>query len=244
VILITRWPHFRNIYKSGMVESRERKMEIPEPYEVVLAFLKYLYNDQLDENESCEIICEVLVLANMYLLHRLKKICCQKLYKQHLSIQNCGTIFEKAMMAEEVGLKLLTLDFMFKNYGQVLKSNILLQMSTAVRNEFLEAVPDDAILDVHSSNQYYYYQKNSSKKTGDSNSSSGVDGGVDGGGGGSGGGGSKYSGAGGLNQLSQKNYTSPSTLYSFDLQRLRNNAAGNSSTSGGSSSAASSTTVV
>lgn len=150
VILITRWPHFRNIYKSGMLESRQRKMEIPEPYEVVLAFLKYLYNDRLDETESCQIICEVLVLANMYLLHRLKKICCERLYKHHLNISTCALIFEKAILAEETGLKLLALDFMFKNYGSLLKSDTLLHMSSATRLEFLEAVPDDAILDVSS----------------------------------------------------------------------------------------------
>ncbi|KAI8638856.1 hypothetical protein BD408DRAFT_372732 [Parasitella parasitica] len=149
VILITRWPHFRNIYKSGMMESRQRRMEIPEPYEVVLAFLKYLYNDRIDENESCDIVCQVLVLANMYLLYRLKKICCERLYRQHLTIETCGLIFEKAITAEEVGLKLLTLDFMFKNLGYVLKSNTLLQMSPMIRMEFLEAVPEDAVLEVH-----------------------------------------------------------------------------------------------
>jgi hypothetical protein len=123
-------------------------MEIPERYEVVLAFLKYLYNDKLDDTESCQILCEVLVLANMYMLARLKKLCCQTLFKHHLNISNCGLIFEKSILAEEIGLKLLSLDFMFKNYGSVLKSNILLHMSNTTRSEFLESVPDDAILDV------------------------------------------------------------------------------------------------
>lgn len=132
-----------------MIESRQRRMEIPEPYEVVLAFLKYLYNDRLDENESCDIICQVLVLANMYLLYRLKKICCERLYRQHLTIETCGLIFEKAISAEEVGLKLLTLDFMFRNLGYILKSNILLQMAPMIRMEFLEAVPEEAVLEVH-----------------------------------------------------------------------------------------------
>lgn len=148
VILITRWPHFRNIYKSGMMESREKRMEIPEPYEVVLAFLKYLYNDRLDKEESCEVICEVLVLANMYLLERLKKICCERLYREHLNMSSCGYIFEKAMMAEEHGLKMLTLDYMFQHYGQVLKQNIVMEMPLHVRKAFLEAVPNDAVLNV------------------------------------------------------------------------------------------------
>ncbi|ORE05939.1 galactose oxidase [Rhizopus microsporus var. microsporus] len=149
VILITRWPHFRNMYTSGMLESQQKRMEIPESYEVVLAFLKYLYNDTLDMNEPCSVVCDLLVLANMYLLHRLKKICCVVLYRHHLTIQNCGLIFEKSIMAEETGLKLLVLDFMFKHYGAVLKSNVLLQMPPFARQEFLEAVPDEAILEVN-----------------------------------------------------------------------------------------------
>ncbi|KAI8393521.1 uncharacterized protein BYT42DRAFT_488957 [Radiomyces spectabilis] len=148
VILITRWPHFRNMYKSGMIEAQQRRMEIPEPYEVVLAFLKYLYSDQLDENEPWQVVCEVLVIANMYLLNRLKKICCERLYRQHLTVESCCLIFEKAILAEETGLKLLTLDYMFRNYGSVLKSNLLYQMPKEVRQEFLEAVPDEAVLEV------------------------------------------------------------------------------------------------
>jgi hypothetical protein len=149
VILITRWPHFRNLYKSGMLESRQRRMEIPEPYEVVLAFLKYLYTDQLGPSEPVEIVCEVLVLANMYLLQRLKKICCQRLFSHYLTVETCGLIFEKAIIAEETGLKLLSLDFMFRNLGFILKSNVLMQMSPNVRMEFLEAVPGEAVLEVH-----------------------------------------------------------------------------------------------
>ncbi|KAG1233132.1 hypothetical protein G6F35_001380 [Rhizopus arrhizus] len=129
VILITRWPHFRNMYKSGMIESQQRRMEVPESREVVLAFLKYLYNDALDPEESCAVICDLLVLANMYLLNRLKKMCCQTLYHNHLTVSNCGLIFEKAITAEETGLKLLVLDFMFKHHGQVLKANILIHIS-------------------------------------------------------------------------------------------------------------------
>ncbi|KAI8093551.1 uncharacterized protein BX664DRAFT_278592 [Halteromyces radiatus] len=151
VILITRWPHFRNMYRSGMMEVHQRRMEISEPYPVVLAFLKYLYSDHLSIDEPWQVVCDILVMANMYLLHRLKKICCQRLYRQHLTIDSCTTIFEKAIMAEEVGLKLLALDFMFNHYGAVLKADLLHQMSSFARQEFLECVPDQAILQVNPS---------------------------------------------------------------------------------------------
>lgn len=224
-----------------MMESRQRKMEIPEPYPIVLAFLKYLYNDQLDENESCQTICEVLVLANMYLLHRLKKICCLRLYKHHLAIDTCGLIFEKAILAEEVGLKMLCLDFMFKNYGHVLKNNVLVEMSTHARNEFLEAVPDDATLDVYSSNQYYYYSTTASlsaRKNSSDNQSGGM---------------IKF--MGGANGVANQHVITKNT-YQFDSSRNGSSSSGSSSSSssststataintGASSSASSQTTMV
>ncbi|KAG0165592.1 hypothetical protein DFQ30_008266 [Apophysomyces sp. BC1015] len=148
VILIARWPHFQNMYRSGMAESLERQMEVPESYSVVMAFVRYLYTDSLDEHETWPVVCEVLVLANMYLLTRLKKLCCERLYRRHLSVGSCGLIFETAIVAEETGLKLLVLDFIFQNYGAILKSNMLMQVPLSVRQEFLEAVPDEAVLEV------------------------------------------------------------------------------------------------
>ena len=148
VILLTRWPHFKNIHKSGMSEAVDRRMVIPEPYEVIMAFLKFLYSDRLDENESWEVVCDLLVMANMYLLHRLKKLCCERLYRCHMTIDSCGLIFEKAIMAEEIGLKLLVLSFMFQNYGSILKSNMLMDLPQSVREEFLDSVPEEAVLEV------------------------------------------------------------------------------------------------
>lgn len=148
VILLTRWPHFKNIHKSGMSEAIERKMTIPEPVEVIMAFLKFLYSDRLDESEPWQVICDLLVMANMYLLHRLKKLCCERLYRCHMTLDSCGLIFEKAIMAEETGLKLLVLSFMFQNYGFLLKSNMLMDLPPSIRQEFLDAVPEEAILEV------------------------------------------------------------------------------------------------
>jgi hypothetical protein len=131
-----------------MSEAIEKKMTIPEPFEVIMAFLKFLYSDRLDENEPWEVVCDLLVMANMYLLHRLKKLCCERLYRRHLSIDSCGLIFEKAIMAEEIGLKLLALSFMFQNYGSILKSNLLMDLPLSVREEFLDSVPEEAVLEV------------------------------------------------------------------------------------------------
>ncbi|KAI8380798.1 hypothetical protein BD560DRAFT_453078 [Blakeslea trispora] len=155
VILLTRWPHFKHIHKSGMSEAVEKKMTIPEPVEVIMAFLKFLYSDRLDESEPWQVVCDLMVMANMYLLYRLKKICCERLFKHHLTIESCGLIFEKAILAEETGLKLLTLGFMFQNYGLILKSNLLMDLPPCVQQEFLDAVPKEAVLECNSFKSFF-----------------------------------------------------------------------------------------
>ncbi|CEJ05146.1 hypothetical protein RMCBS344292_19094 [Rhizopus microsporus] len=148
VILLSRWPHFKNMCTSGMFESVTKTIVMPEPFDVVMAFLKYIYGDTLDDSEPWQILCELLLLANLYQLHRLKKLCCQRLYTHHMSIESCGYIFEKAIMTDEIGLKWLTLKFMFQNYGSFIKSNVFNQLSAIVQEEFVKAVPDEAVLEI------------------------------------------------------------------------------------------------
>lgn len=150
VILLTRWTYFSHLLKTGRVKT-EKELIIPEHYDVVILFLKFLYSDCLDEAASWQTICRLLVLSNHYKVHRLKKLCCQRLYKYHMSVDSCGVIFEKALQAEEMGLKSLTLNYMFENYGSILKTNILLSLSPSTRDAFLESVPEGAKLDIHRS---------------------------------------------------------------------------------------------
>jgi len=47
LILQARWPHFKRLYNSQMLEFHTKKLHIPEPYAAVRAFLKYLYTDSI-----------------------------------------------------------------------------------------------------------------------------------------------------------------------------------------------------
>ena len=47
LILQARWPHFKRLYNSQMLEFHTKKLHIPEPYSAVRAFLKYLYTDSI-----------------------------------------------------------------------------------------------------------------------------------------------------------------------------------------------------
>ncbi|KAF9104946.1 hypothetical protein BGX27_009867 [Mortierella sp. AM989] len=161
MILSSRWPHFRNMHASGMIESTKATMVLPEPYPVVYAFLSFLYMDTVDIDLDCTVLCDVMVMANMYLLERLKKLCASILHRHHLQIDTCVRIFQAACVSQEHGLKKLTQEFIFRHCGAVMKTEDWFLMwsqggdgssgeqRAAALDEFIEGIPDDAGLEVN-----------------------------------------------------------------------------------------------
>ncbi|KAG0330159.1 hypothetical protein BG000_011819 [Podila horticola] len=161
MVLSSRWPHFRNMHASGMIESTRGSIVLPEPYPVVYAFLKFLYTDSVDTRLDYSIVCEVMIMANMYLLERLKKLCASILHKHHLHIDTCVRIFQAACVSQEHGLKKLSQEFIFRHCGAVMKTDDWMLMwsqsdgsgaQRAALEEFIDGIPDEASLEV-SSNQ-------------------------------------------------------------------------------------------
>ncbi|ORX96608.1 galactose oxidase [Basidiobolus meristosporus CBS 931.73] len=148
VILVARWPHFRSLLQSNMSEINGGRMKVEESYPVMHTFLKYIYQDSFDEESPWHITADVLVLAEMYMVHRLKKICANLLYHKHLRVDTCAYIFQQAVMSQEEGLKVLVVEYIFENYGAVMKTSGLLDMPAHIREDFLECVPDDATLTI------------------------------------------------------------------------------------------------
>ncbi|KAF8983626.1 hypothetical protein BGZ46_009888 [Entomortierella lignicola] len=162
MILSSRWPHFRNMHASGMIESTRATMVLPEPYPVVYAFLLFLYTDGVSADLDCTVLCEVMAMANMYLLERLKKTCASILHRHHLQIDTCVRIFQAACVSQEHGLKKLSQEFIFRHCGAVMKTDDWFLMwsqggdgssnehRAAALEEFIEGVPEDAGLEVMS----------------------------------------------------------------------------------------------
>lgn len=144
-VLWARWLHFRHLSHSGMKEATSNSITFPEGREVLVVFLHFLYTDELLAATEWQTLAGLLVMANMYLLPRLTKLCCRRL-AQTLTTETCGGIFQASVEAHQEGLKMLVLEFMFKNYGAVLKSRALSGLSEQALDEFLEHVPHDSIL--------------------------------------------------------------------------------------------------
>ncbi|KAI1303766.1 hypothetical protein EDD11_005305 [Mortierella claussenii] len=156
MVLSTRWPHFKNMHASGMIESTRASMVLPEPYPVVYAFLSFLYTDAIDLDLECSVVCDVMVMANMYLLERLKKLCASILHQHHLQVDTCVRIFQAACISQEHGLKKLSQEFIFRYCGAVMKTEDWFLMWSqsgdgehrGALDEFIEGVPEDAGLEI------------------------------------------------------------------------------------------------
>ncbi|KAG0003470.1 hypothetical protein BGZ65_001665 [Modicella reniformis] len=159
MVLSSRWPHFKNMHASGMIESTRGTMVLPEPYHVVHAFLTFLYTDTVDADLDCSVVCDVMVMANVYLLERLKKLCASILHRYHLQIDTCVRIFQAACVSQEHGLKKLSQDYIFRNCGAVMKTEDWFLMwsqggdgssseQRAALEEFVDGIPEEASLEV------------------------------------------------------------------------------------------------
>ncbi|CAK9441279.1 uncharacterized protein LODBEIA_P51480 [Lodderomyces beijingensis] len=81
-ILVARWPHFHRMITSGMDETINDKVLIPDPYLRVRAMLYFLYTGRLEDNSTFKLLdySGLLILANLYELPELKVLVLQKLF--------------------------------------------------------------------------------------------------------------------------------------------------------------------
>ncbi|KAI9878379.1 MAG: hypothetical protein M1823_006965, partial [Watsoniomyces obsoletus] len=107
MILHARWPHFKRLYASKMVEYQTSRLHIPEPYSVVRAFLYYLYTDSIAPSQYCRDLTDVagmLVMANLYDMPKLRLLCVNRLSRE-IDIEHAAVIWERAGRTDEEWLK-------------------------------------------------------------------------------------------------------------------------------------------
>jgi hypothetical protein len=145
-VLHARWPHFRMLYNSGMKESTCDGIDLPESYSVVMVFTRFLYTDQLDIDASTDQVIGVLGMAGLYLLPRLTKLCCRRLAEKHLTVMTAARIFEAAVLANECGLKLVALEYIFHKFGRIWHSRTLDRLGDEAMSELRNSIPIDSEL--------------------------------------------------------------------------------------------------
>lgn len=140
-VLYAQFPHFQRLCHAGMNEMSSSRMEIPEKYDVVQALITYLYTDMQPEPGNVWLWLDLLVVADLYGLDRLKIICASYLQGQ-ISSSFAVPFFETALRANADGLRNLAKDHIFEHYGECLGS--VENLDPEARQELLEMMPTHA----------------------------------------------------------------------------------------------------
>ena len=143
MILQARWPHFKRLYASKMIEYQTARLHIPEPYSVVRAFLYYLYTDNIAPHpEFCRDLTDVagmLVMANLYDMPELRLLCVNRLSRE-IDIDHAAVIWERAGRTEEEWLKARAARFCMMNWGRIVRTEGFRSLSRQSLMELCEVV--------------------------------------------------------------------------------------------------------
>ncbi|KAL6253178.1 hypothetical protein RBB50_000900 [Rhinocladiella similis] len=143
MILQARWPHFKRLYASKMIEYQTSRLHIPEPYSVVRAFLYYLYTDSIAPHaEFCRDLTDVagmLVMANLYDMPKLRLLCVNRLSRE-IDIEHAAVIWERAGRTEEEWLKARAARFCLMNWGRIVRTEGFRSLSRQSLMELCEVV--------------------------------------------------------------------------------------------------------
>ncbi|KIW81273.1 hypothetical protein Z517_04298 [Fonsecaea pedrosoi CBS 271.37] len=143
MILQARWPHFKRLYASKMIEYQTSRLHIPEPYSVVRAFLYYLYTDSIAPHPVyCRDLTDVagmLVMANLYDMPKLRLLCVNRLSRE-IDIEHAAVIWERAGRTEEEWLKQRAARFCMMNFGRIVRTEGFRSLSRQSLMELCEVV--------------------------------------------------------------------------------------------------------
>ncbi|KAG2218981.1 hypothetical protein INT45_007643 [Circinella minor] len=145
LVLLARWPHFAHLLSSGMAESVSDTLTLPEPFVVLEAFVRFLYTDTLDDCLPPELIADLLVMANLYILPRLLALCVRRLHSD-MDTESVSKIYHCAGLSGQRGLQQNALHFMFERFGSVVKTQAFRQLPHDILCQIWDETPQNAIL--------------------------------------------------------------------------------------------------
>jgi protein-L-isoaspartate(D-aspartate) O-methyltransferase len=120
-ILVARSAHFRAMFTTGMRESKESEITIPNcSLPTFLLILRFLYaGDVAAVNEVNAV--EVLEAANYFKCDRLKAVC-EDILHRHLDVESAASLLQIADRFDARQLKSCCLEFTIKNFSEVSKT--------------------------------------------------------------------------------------------------------------------------
>ncbi|KAJ3129848.1 hypothetical protein HK098_008096 [Nowakowskiella sp. JEL0407] len=144
-ILLARWPHFSALIRSGMTESQIGSLPLPEKTRTLQEFVNYIYTDSVS-NAPTEVVSDLLILANLYCLERLQKMCAVRLYTQELTVENSAQAFERAVKVHDEGLIKMSVRFITENFGAVSRTPEFRSLNGEILRVFWDSMPPSATI--------------------------------------------------------------------------------------------------
>ncbi|KAI9499634.1 hypothetical protein BDB00DRAFT_732776, partial [Zychaea mexicana] len=110
-VLCQRWPYFEQLMKENLLKAHS--MSFPYPHPVVIALLQFIYTDNLLTAQQYQphILSQLLLLADMYDLPRLRALATHALH-QMLNMSTAPLIFETAALSHQTSLQVRALKMM------------------------------------------------------------------------------------------------------------------------------------
>lgn len=151
LILQARWPHFARLWQAQMAEFHTKKMHIPEPYNVVKAFLYYLYTDRIDpsspsdDEESSHVTADLsdvaglLVMSNIYNIPHLRLLCVNRLSKD-LDVDHACIIWYCAGLAAEEWLRKRAASYCLTHWGRIVRTSGFLRLPRSAMIELSQEI--------------------------------------------------------------------------------------------------------
>lgn len=139
VILAERCEHFAAMFRSGMRESTEKEIPIPNvAHGVFLLLMEYLYTDCL--KIEAEYAVDLYIAADLYQLDRLKDMC-SVVVRRNLCCENAPYLLQSANAAHCAELKDVCMDYIVGNFDVISKSDGIRLLSHELLLELLERRP-------------------------------------------------------------------------------------------------------
>lgn len=138
-VLSNRCEHFAAMFRSGMRESTEREIEIPNVSKnVFLLLMEYLYTDSVAIDVQHAV--DLYILADLYGLERLRSICVT-VVTRNLSTSNATDILQQASDEECKVLKDICMDFVIANFERISRTECIRAVSHELLLEILSRRP-------------------------------------------------------------------------------------------------------
>jgi hypothetical protein len=126
-MLAHRCKYFRTMFGSGMRESTQQVIHIPNvSKDSFLLLLHYLYTDKV--KMGIDHALELYNLADLYGLRKLQDLCCASV-RQNLTIEKAGPLLQKAAEHPCEPLKTICMKFVVANFPEVSKTDGMKQVS-------------------------------------------------------------------------------------------------------------------